>query len=353
MPRRILFDALAARYGGGAYAAVQLAKHLAAHPMVQEVVVVARRGSIVQRSLADDGEVRCVALAEAPRLDLIRRIAWEALRESDLARREQCDVLISMAALPRRTCDQAVVCLLGNPVMYEVGTLANRLRRWAVRRTATDAAYLAAPSRVMADLVSDSVGRECAVLPWGVDHGVFSPASRPGEEILCVADFYAHKRHDLLLEAWLRLSQPRPRLRLIGNPQVDPDAHARVLARVAALPDAGRIVFEHRVSLAQLVSAYRAARVFVMPSEHESFCLPLAESLACGVPAVARDTPSLRETGDSAAIYIEGDDPDRWAAAIHRLIEDDREHRRARDLGVGTAARFSWETCAATLVSHL
>lgn len=90
-----------------------------------------------------------------------------------------------------------------------------------------------------------------------------------------------------------------------------------------------------------------------MPSEHESFCMPLVESMACGVPAVARGLPSLRDTGGVGTTYVDGDDPTLWAVAIRRLIEDDAEHNRARELSIAAAARFSWDAFATALMAHL
>jgi glycosyltransferase involved in cell wall biosynthesis len=351
--RRIMIDALAARFGGTAYAAVQLARHLSKRSEVATVLVLSRGGSIVERGLAHEPAITCVSPPDVSRNELVERIAWQASRVPALAAREGCDVVISMSGMLPRLPRCAVVCLLFNPVMYESRTAANALRRWAVRRTTRQATYVAAPSRLMAALASPSIGRECAVVPLGVDHSVFAPADDPGGEILCVADFYKHKRHDVLLDAWLRLAAPRPRLRLIGNPAVDPGAHASLLARIAALPEGDSIVLEHQVPLDRLVRAYQRARVFVMPSERESFCMPLVESMACGVPAVVRGIPSLRETGGGGARYVADDDPVHWAAVMGRLIDDDHEHVRARELAIRAAARFSWETFAATLAAHL
>jgi glycosyltransferase involved in cell wall biosynthesis len=351
--RRVLIDALAARFGGTAYAAIQLARELALRPEVASLAVISRRGSIVERGLAREEAVTSVVLPAASRLELTRRVGWEAFRLRAVAERERCDVVISMSGMLPRSAQVRTMCLLFNPVMYESRRAADRVRRWAARRTAGQADCLVAPSRYMADLVSASTGRDCAVVPLGVDHRVFAPSDQTGEEVLCVADFYAHKRHDLLLDAWLLLPSPRPRLRLVGNPKVDPENHARLVARVASLPDAASISLEHAIALEQLVDAYHRARVFVMPSERESFCMPLLEGLACGVPALARALPSLRETAGAGARYVDGDDPARWAAALRALLEDDIEHERARQAGLQGSARFSWQTQAAQLAAYL
>jgi glycosyltransferase involved in cell wall biosynthesis len=283
----------------------------------------------------------------------VRRLVWEWLRLPALARRERCAAAISLSGMVPRALPCPLICILANPVLYERSTAANLVRRWAIKRSARGARLLVAPSRQMADLVSASVRRACAVLAFGVDHDVFRPSSVPGEEIICVGDFYAHKRHDLILEAWLRLAQPRPILRIVGNPDVDPAAHARLLELIERSPQRSSIVVEHRLSLEQLVGAYQRARVFVLASEHESFCMPLAESMACGVPGVVRALDSLRETGGAGAVYLDTDDPSSWAAAIARLIASDGEHERARRAAVEAAARFSWDGFAAALVAEL
>jgi glycosyltransferase involved in cell wall biosynthesis len=205
----------------------------------------------------------------------------------------------------------------------------------------------------MADLVASSVGRACAVAPLGVDHGVFRAAPKAGSEIVCVADFYRHKRHDVLIEAWRSLPTPRPVLRLIGNPAVDAATHAHLLRRIAGLSDSGTIIVESGLNLSSLVDAYRRARLFVLASERESFCMPLVEAMSCGVPGVVRDLASLRETGGGATRYVRGDRPADWEAAIRSMLEDDSEHSRLRRAAQGQAARFSWARFAATVGSGL
>jgi glycosyltransferase involved in cell wall biosynthesis len=348
---RIVIDALAARFGGTAYAAVHLARQLAANPEVESVTVLSRSQSIVERGLAGNSGIRCVVLPARPKLELIRRLLWMSVRLPRVVAHERSDVLISMSGMLPRSPGCELVCLLFNPVMFEKRSPGNYLRRRAVRRTGSTAAYVAAPSRPLAEMATAMIGRDCDVVPLGVDHNTFRPSDEPGKEVVCVADFYAHKRHDLLLNAWLRLPSPRPRLRLIGNAAVDRRAHARLLAQIAELPDRASIVLEHRVPLAQLVDSYHHARAFVLPSERESFCMPLLESMACGVPPVVRGLPSLRYTAGLGASYVDGDNPDDWAIALRELLEDNTRHKRARMQALRVASQFSWEAFAAGVLA--
>jgi glycosyltransferase involved in cell wall biosynthesis len=348
---RILIEALGARFGGTAYAAVQLAKHLGGRPDVEAVVVVTRQGSLISQGLFGADGVECHELSNTSRIELVRRVIWQAIRLPRLVNSRKVDCVISMSGMLPRRVPAKLTLLLFNPVMYEVATGANRLRRLAVRRTARRAALVAAPSHRMAELASSSTGRRCAVVPLGVDRKTFRPGSRPREELLCVADFYPHKRHEVLLDAWLRLPAPRPTLRLVGNPDVAPDHFARVSERIDSMRQAGTIIVEHGLSLDELVAAYQRARVFALASERESFCLPLAESMACGVPPVVRDIPALRETGGEGARYVAGNDSASWSEAISEILQDDRKYQSASNRALQAVARLSWESFADHLLS--
>jgi glycosyltransferase involved in cell wall biosynthesis len=340
--RRIFVEALAARHGGTAFAAVQLATGLARTDGIADVRVITRSGSLVHRELSHEPSVECIVLPANPAAELAHRLLWQAARLPALVRRGGCDALVSMSGLLPRSPECRLICLLFNPVMYERRSVPDVLRRWGVRSTAEHAAHLLAPSRSMAQLVADDTQRECEVLPLGLDHETFRPSPATGSEVLCVADFYAHKRHDLILDAWLLLPRPRPRLRLVGDPSVDERVFRRLMQRISRVEDSERIMVEHNLPLRTLVDVYQRARVFVLPSEHESFSMPVAESMACGVPPIVRNLPSLRETGGDGARYVEGDDPTVWAAAISKLCEDDHVYELARETSVHVASRFSW-----------
>jgi len=342
----IAVDALAARFGGTAYAGVQIVEALARRADVREVAVVVRPHSIVERGLRGIPKVRKIVVANA-RPELVRRVAWEAARLPALLARLQADGLLTLAAMLPRFPHCPVVGLQANPVPYESGGVGAEVRRRAVAWNASRAHATYVPSAHVAALVGDLP--RVRVVPLGVDRTRFRPTTVPGEELLCVADFYPHKHHELLLEMHRRLPNPRPILRLIGNPDVSP----RCFARISAAAGHDDVVVSGRVPFAELVDAYARARLFVIASDRESFCMPLAEAIVAGVPAVARDHPALRETGGPGAEYVAGDDPAAWARVVGGLLADERALATLRAAGREHGRRFSWDAFAERLMSDL
>jgi glycosyltransferase involved in cell wall biosynthesis len=332
-PRTVVVDALAARFGGTAYALIQLVRALRAGPDPLHLVVVTRAGSIVERGLAGEAGVELVVLSGEGRCELLRRTWWQMRQLPRLAR--DGVGLISFSGIVPRDPRVPTVSYLLNPVAFELGGVGNAVRRWAIRRTLRRPGTVLVPSTAMGELVERGTGVRPRIVPLGIDPG-FAPAVQAGSDVLCVADFYPHKRHDLVVRAWRGLPEPRPRLRLVGNSDVDPAWRDKV-AGLAGDEE----VIESGLPLAQLASAYREARMLVLASRHESFSMPVAESLASGTPALLADHQVLRETGGSGSVFVAGDDPDDWTAAMRGLLEDDETHARLRAAGIEHVKRFT------------
>jgi glycosyltransferase involved in cell wall biosynthesis len=238
-----------------------------------------------------------------------------------------------------------VISLVSNPGPYKPPwTFWNRIRRLAIARTTRRAHKLYVPSRAFAEMMGE---RDAKIVPHGVDRDLFVPSVEPGAEVLAVGDFHRHKRYDLIIAAWNRLPEPRPILRLIGNPAVD-QAH---FDELRGMTSDARVSLGGPVGLQELHEAYQHARVLVVASGHESFSMPITEAMASGVPVVARDHAILRETGGPAATYVAGDDTAAWAAAIERILTDDAAHAELREAGLHRAERFSWAAVAEAVVA--
>ena len=77
------------------------------------------------------------------------------------------------------------------------------------------------------------------------------------------------------------------------------------------------------VSGAELEAYFRAADVFVMASDHEGFCVPLAEAMGHGVPIVAYGVTAVPETVGGAGLVLDDKSAVPFAAAVGRVLRDD------------------------------
>ena len=91
-----------------------------------------------------------------------------------------------------------------------------------------------------------------------------------------------------------------------------------------------------------LLALYGHCGVFVFPSRHEGFGLPVLEAMRCGAPVLAANTTSLPEVVGNPEALFDPDDPARLSRLIERVLGKPgfRESLVAR--GLDNARRFSW-----------
>ncbi len=107
-----------------------------------------------------------------------------------------------------------------------------------------------------------------------------------------------------------------------------------------------RCFFLGRVSTAELVYLYNAARVLAHPALYEGFGLPPLEAMACGTPVIVSNVSSLPEVVGNAALLVDPTDVEAWTVALHRLLTDDALWNELREKGFERARQFSWEQTA-------
>ena len=119
-------------------------------------------------------------------------------------------------------------------------------------------------------------------------------------------------------------------------------------ATLSALPGAGRPVESISAASDDLLwGGYRVARFTVFPSLNEGFGLPLAESLACGTPAVTSDYGSMREIVElgGGALLVDPRDDHSVADGMRALLTDDTLLEMLRDQALSRPRR-TWDMYA-------
>lgn len=139
---------------------------------------------------------------------------------------------------------------------------------------------------------------------------------------------------------------------LIAGPDRHGDGSATGVAAAAGLPE-DRVRTLGHLDDADLAVVLDRATVFVFPSLSEGFGLPIVEAFKFGLPVIHSDDPALVEVAGGAGVVVERpetpDDPaypERLAAAISRVLNDDELRHRLGILAADRARAFSWRDSA-------
>jgi glycosyltransferase involved in cell wall biosynthesis len=132
---------------------------------------------------------------------------------------------------------------------------------------------------------------------------------------------------------------PAARLHLIGSPLGETYEPA-LRAFIAELGLEEAVNLPGSVSGAELEAYFRAADVFVMASDHEGFCVPLAEAMGHGVPIVAYGVAAVPETVADAGLVLPDKSALPFAAAVGRVLGDPQLRSLLASAGRARAAGF-------------
>lgn len=208
------------------------------------------------------------------------------------------------------------------------------------------------------DLVARGLRREdIRVIHNGVDLRFFSPD--PTEPrfaqptFLYVGRLKRYKRIDLAVDAvaLLRERGVHVRLRIAGRGDEEP----RLRAQVERLGVADRVVFDGFVTEDRKRELLRQCWATVLPSPKEGWGITNIEAAACGTPAVAADSPGLRESvvHDQTGLLVPYGDAAKLADALASLAADPERVARLGTAGRAFAEGYSWERAAELTEAHL
>jgi glycosyltransferase involved in cell wall biosynthesis len=155
-----------------------------------------------------------------------------------------------------------------------------------------------------------------------------------GEFLLYPANFWPHKNHPRLLEAFAAYAAARPASTLqLVCPGAPDERLEGLCARANTLGIAQRVRFPGYVPAARLAALFQACRALIFPSLFEGFGLPVLEAMAFDKPVLCSGAASLPEVVGEAALLFDPTDPSAMASAIDRLESDASLSRRLVELG--------------------
>lgn len=164
------------------------------------------------------------------------------------------------------------------------------------------------------------------------------------EYLLMVGRVVPQKDVLALLHIFAEIRRRRPDTALIiaGN-RDQADRYQRTLDEtVSSLGLQDRVMFAGQVNNpAVLASLYRHARLLMVTSEWESFCVPIAEALSFGVPAAVHNQPPMTEVAGPAAILFDKRDPAQAAATVLPALEDETLYARLSAAATAQAAHYT------------
>jgi len=202
------------------------------------------------------------------------------------------------------------------------------------QRRAVVTRYRLDPARVL--VIPNGVGKE-----YFLDRPRVLP-DRP--TLLFVGRLAVQKNLPLLLAALDGVSDRFDTV-LVGDGDLEPALRARV--RELGLRD---VRFHGRADGEELLRLYRAADVFVLPSEREGMPLVLLEALAMGLPVVATDIPGTRDVVHDGrhGRLVPPDDPAAFRQALLDVTGDPARYAELAAAARRTAAQYSWTAVGET-----
>lgn len=250
-------------------------------------------------------------------------ISGECLEQLEAARRRGLWTAVEQIIAPRQIMDRLVREAHGRHPGWEPDMGDDPLaREFAEREKAewNQADLIVCPSQFVRDGIAQIGGPavRCAVVPYGVDASFRLPdrdhadASRPLRVVTVGAAGLRKGTPDILQAAWRM--RGRAEFRLVGPVAHLPEERRRELGQILTLTG--------QVPRSEILSHYRWADVFLLPSICEGSATVVYEALAAGLPVITTaNAGSVVRDGVEGFICPVGD-VDAICAAVDQLAGD-------------------------------
>jgi glycosyltransferase involved in cell wall biosynthesis len=167
----------------------------------------------------------------------------------------------------------------------------------------------------------------------------------PEQYLLYLGTLEPRKNVPLLLRAFAELAHRHPEARLViaGKKGWYFD---EIFHTAEALNLQDRVLFTGYIDEPDKPALIRGALLFIYPSLHEGFGIPVLEAMASGVATIAGDRTSIPEIAGDGALLINPESLAELIDALELLYSNPDARARLATKGLEQATKFAWEKTA-------
>lgn len=125
-----------------------------------------------------------------------------------------------------------------------------------------------------------------------------------------------------------------------GTEKIHLQIHARALGIVKSVRFLGHVSDE------DLISLYSLCHLFVLPSLHEGFGLPILEAMACGAAVIGANRTSIPEVIGREDALFNPEDPEAISKKMQEVLENENFHDTLQRHAREQSQIFSWDRSA-------
>lgn len=252
-----------------------------------------------------------------------------------------------------------IMALVHHPLALETGLDSDRQAAVAAREKAALAqtrGVIVTSHATAAELATNYAvpAERIAVAVPGMDPAPLAVGSGSGPPlILSIGTLTRRKGHDVLIASLEKLRDLPWTCRIVGSKTLDPGVASEIEQQVA------RSGLHDRIELAGQIddtrSEFAKADIFALASRYEGYGMVFAEALAQGLPIVGCAAGAVPDVvPESAGFLVPPDDPEAFAAALRRLLEEPDTRMSMADAAAIAGSRLpSWRDTAVTIANFL
>jgi glycosyltransferase involved in cell wall biosynthesis len=192
-----------------------------------------------------------------------------------------------------------------------------------------------------------------AVATPGVDPAPLAVGGGDPPLILSIGTLTRRKGHDVLICALEKIQGLPWICRIVGSKTLDPGVTAALERQVAQSGLGDRIDFAGQLD--DVRGELAKADIFALASRYEGYGMVFAEALAQGLPIVGCAAGAVPDVvPESAGFLVPPDDPETFAAALRRLLQEPETRIAMADAAaIAGASLPSWKDTATVISDYL